>query len=201
MRKLHFKYNVNKILSVLTAVFILGTALDPFYAFADDKYSQPDKDNGNKKIHITSDRLISDTTDNYAEFIGNVRATQEKTVITADRLKIYYKRSPDNKENPTTPEESIQKIIASGNVTMEFNDKVAVAEQAVYSMETKILVLTGANTTIISGNNSISGEKITLHRADDRITVEGSDKKRVEATFYSNEKDAELNPQPVIDNP
>ncbi len=189
MKTLHFKHNVNRVLSVLTAVFILGTAFNAFFAFADDKSSKTGKDKENKKIHITSDSLIVDSEAKYAEFIGNVRAIQEKTVITADRLKIYYKSGLDNKENLTTVEESIKKIVASGNVTIEFDDKVAVAEQAVYIMETGVLVLTGANSTITSGNNFISGEKITLHRADDRITVEGSDKKRVEAMFYSREKD------------
>jgi len=201
MKRLHFKQNVNRVLSVLAVFFILGTAFDLFFAFADDESSKPGQDNENKRVHITSDNMISDREANYLEFFGNVRASQEKTVITADRLKIYYKSGLDKKENQPGFEESIKKILASGNVTIEFDDKVAVADQAVYMMETGILVLTGANSTITSGNNFISGEKITLHRADGRITVEGSQKKRVEATFYSKEKGADLNPQPVNRNP
>ena len=34
-----------------------------------------------KKIHITADRLISNTADNQAEFTGNVKARQGETEI------------------------------------------------------------------------------------------------------------------------
>jgi len=48
--------------------------------------------------------------------------------------------------------------------------------------------LSGNNSKIVSGNNSISGEKITLYRTTGRINVESSGGKRVEAVFYSGEK-------------
>ena len=44
-----------------------------------------------KKIHISTDMLVSDQESMYIEFIGNVRATRENAVVTAHRLKIYYK--------------------------------------------------------------------------------------------------------------
>jgi len=45
-----------------------------------------------KKIHISAERLISNTADNHAEFIGNVRAKQGKTLIIADSLKLFFFR-------------------------------------------------------------------------------------------------------------
>ena len=50
-----------------------------------------------KKIHITADRLISNTPDNHAEFIGNVRARQGETLITADSLEIFFFRGIQNR--------------------------------------------------------------------------------------------------------
>ncbi len=123
-----------------------------------------------------------------AEFIGNVVATRETDVITADRLKIFYKKGVDKKENPAAGEEMIKKIVANGNVVIKFDDKVARAQQAVYTAETGIIVLTGPNSKVTSGNNFISGEKITMYRSDDRMIVEGGKEKRVEAVFYSGEK-------------
>jgi lipopolysaccharide export system protein LptA len=141
-----------------------------------------------RKIHITADKLISDNEHDYAEFIGNVRATQKDTVITADRLKIFVKKNPDNKGTPGVGAESIDKIIASGNVKINFDNRVAVTRQAVYNTKTGVLVLSGDNSRIISGKDSISGEKITLYRTTGRITVESGKEKRVEAVLYSGEK-------------
>jgi lipopolysaccharide export system protein LptA len=145
----------------------------------------------NKKIYITADKLIADSEAKWAEFIGNVRAVQEDTVITADRLKIFYKKVEANNKNLTSDEGSIEKIISSGNVKINFDDKVAVAEHAVYTSETGVLVLTGPNSKVTSGTNFVSGEKITIYRAEDRMTVESGNEKRVEAVFYSKEKGIE----------
>lgn len=159
-------------------------------AYADDtvrnpKQKDPDK---NEAIHITSDRLISDNKAGYAEFIGNVKATQTDTVITSDRLKIFYKKNIANKGPLSVNEESIHKIVANGNVEIKFDNRVATAHQAVYNTETMVLVLSGNDAKIISENDSISGEKITFYRTDGRINVESGNKKRVEAVFYSGKK-------------
>ena len=74
------------------------------------------------------------------------------------------------------------------NVKINFDNRVAVTSQAVYNTETRVLVLSGDNSRIISGKDSISGEKITLYRTTGGITVESSKDKRVEAVLYSGEK-------------
>ncbi|MDQ1330901.1 MAG: lipopolysaccharide export system protein LptA, partial [Thermodesulfobacteriota bacterium] len=68
-----------------------------------------------EKIHVTADSLSSDNDSKSAEFIGNVQATQGAFVIKSDRLKIYYKESPESKAAPGTAD-SIEKIVATGNV-------------------------------------------------------------------------------------
>jgi len=146
------------------------------------------KDESGKKIHITADRLIAEGNSNNAEFIGNVRAVQENTVITSNKLKIFYKKDSPAIENNPKGEESIKEIIATGNVKILFDDKIAETEQAVYTAETRILVLNGQNSKITSGKNTISGSKITFFRDDGRINVEGGGKNRVEAFFESDGK-------------
>ncbi|MDL1962816.1 MAG: hypothetical protein LWW98_00505 [Deltaproteobacteria bacterium] len=170
-------------LFVLTAtlVIIAGFMVSSTFAEKEDLKE-------NKKIYITADRLIADSEARCAEFIGNVRAVQEDTVIIADKLKIFYKKVEDSDKGLTSSEESIEKIVSSGNVKINFDDQVAVAQHAVYTSETGVIVLTGPNSKITSGTNFVSGEKITLYRAEDRITVESGKKKRVEAVFYSGEK-------------
>jgi len=190
MRRLRYNQNSDRILFFMATAFMLVAVLMMPLTYADDKpnFTDTRKDKKNEKIHITADKLISDNEAKYAEFIGNVRATQRDTVITADRLKIFYKKDLDNKKNPPVGDESIKKIVANGNVQIKFDNRVAVTQQAVYITETRVLVLSGADSKIISGNDSISGEKITIYRTDGRIKVESGKGKRVEAVFYSGEK-------------
>jgi lipopolysaccharide export system protein LptA len=191
VRLLNFNKNLFPILLFFALVFtVLTVPVVPSSGYADEKPQDTDARSlsEDRKIHITADKLISDNEVDYAEFIGNVRATQEDTVITADRLKIFVKKNPDDKSAPGVGTESINKIIASGNVKINFDNKVAVTRQAVYNTETGVLVLSGDNSRIISGKDSISGEKITLYRTTGRITVESGKEKRVEAVLYSGEK-------------
>jgi lipopolysaccharide export system protein LptA len=151
-------------------------------AHADDISDNPDTKGrkNNEKIYITADKLISDNKAGYAEFIGNV--------ITAERIKIFFKKHLADKNKPVIGQESIHQIVANGNVKIKFDNRVAESQQAVYNTEKRMLVLSGANSKIISGNDTITGEKITFYRTDGRIAVEGGRKERVEAVFYAGEK-------------
>lgn len=146
----------------------------------------PDIADRKEKIHISANTLMVDGEGKYGEFTGNVRVTQGSTVITSDRLKIFYKAAQGKKN--ASGEDAIEKIIAEGHVRITFDDKVAETDQAVYTTADQVLILSGANSKVTTGNDSISGAKITLFRADGRIKVESSSDKPVEAVFYPDEK-------------
>ncbi len=190
MRRLRYNQSGNQILFYWFTAFTLVAVLMNSFVYAEDKpnLTNTHKNKKNEKIHITADKMISDHEAKYTEFIGNVRATQRDTVITADKLKIFLKRDMDNKKNSLAGDESIKKIVANGNVQIKFDNRVAVTQQAVYITETRVLVLSGADSKVISGNNSISGEKITVYRTDGRIQVESGKGERVEAVLYTGEK-------------
>lgn len=174
--------------SASKAVFLMATVFMTVFAFADDSPTDPGPNDPGKKIYITSDSLVSGNDAKYAEFIGNVKATQGSDVITTDRLKIFFKKTPQSNDNLIMNQESIAKIVANGHVTIHFDNKVAVAEQAVYITATRVLVLSGPNSKIVSGSDSVAGEKITIYRADGRINVESGGEKRVNAVFFSGGK-------------
>jgi len=180
----HYKSGCFKFFFIAVLLFLL---FNTPIIFAADKRTDSPEDSGEKKIHITAERMIVEGNSSNAEFIGNVKVTQEKTVITADRIKVFYNKDSGTK-NKSKNSDSIREIIATGNVKIWFDDKIAESSQAVYTAETRILVLTGSTSRIMSGNNSISGSKITFFRNDGRINVEGSGSKRVEAFFESDGK-------------
>lgn len=137
-----------------------------------------------RKIRITADRLVVDTKTDSAEFIGNVRAAQGSTVITSDRLKVLYDQSSEKTSAKETGA-SIKAIISTGNVVIHFDNKVATTDKAVYSSQTGIFTLTGKGTRVVSDDNSITGEKITVDRKKDRMTVESGDGSRVNAVIFT----------------
>jgi len=145
----------------------------------------PDTADQKEKIHVVADLLTTNSEARFAEFVGNVRATQGDTVITSDRLKIFYSERLAESKNPSAGEGAVKRIVATGNVNISFDNRVATAQEAVYNTESRILVLSGPHSKITSGTDSITGEKITYNRADGRITVESGRNSRVEAVFHS----------------
>ena len=139
-----------------------------------------------EKIHITSDKLISGGDQSYVEFIGDVKAIQGSSEIICDTLKIYYKKDSVNPDGtPASDEQSLKKIVATGNVKIKLDNKDAETQEAVYMVDERIVILTGDNSKIVSGKDSVAGSRITLYRDTGRIKVESNTEKRVEAIFYS----------------
>jgi lipopolysaccharide export system protein LptA len=132
-----------------------------------------------ERIQITADKLVSNSSEKYAEFIGNVRVNQGKTRITADSLKIYF--SGESQSEGTSPAQSLEKLIATGNVEIKFDNRVAVTQKAVYITAQRLMILTGPGTTVRDGENTISGETITFYRDDGRFDVDGGASGRVKA--------------------
>ena len=142
----------------------------------------------NEPIQITANQLISNNEEKYAEFIENVKAIQGDIVITSDKLRIYYKGDPLNSEAQGNDEEMLKKIIATGHVKIKTEQYYAESDRVEYDTASMTMVLIGEGSKVISGKNSITGSRITLYRKDGRFKVEGSEKKRIKAVFYSNDK-------------
>ncbi len=134
---------------------------------------------------ITADRLDVDSDIRSAEFSGNVRAIQENMIITADRIKIFFRGNGAGNAQLSADETTIERIVASDAVTITVDDRIATADQAIYRTDEKVLVLSGGNPRVMMGEHSITGTTITYHRTDGHITVEGSSNQRVNAVFYS----------------
>jgi len=134
-----------------------------------------------ERITIAADELVSDSVSKTAEFIGQVKVTRGASVITADRLKIYYTDTPQDKNNRANPKTAIKQIVAEGNVRIKSEELIAVAQKAVYIRDTQKIILSGPNTKVTSGENSIVGSKIELYLENEQFKVSGGKKGRVKA--------------------
>lgn len=142
------------------------------------------------EIRVAADKLVSDRNAQYAEFSGNVVATRENTTLTCSSLKVFYaaKREKTGKK-AGDKSEPIEKMVATENVKLVFEDKIAVAEKAVYTAKNDSIVLTGGEPRVTSGNSYITGDKITLLRADGKIIVDRGKTKRVSAEFHPEDEE------------
>lgn len=168
----------------MAVVMTISMLLLPDVGLVQDKKGENAE---SKPIHITSDLLTTDNEAGVVEFSGNVRVTQGTTVILSDRLKVYYKKDADSAQKISGGPGAVEKIVATGNVKIDFDDKKAVSNKAEYVTDTQVLVLSGPDSKVTTEKESVSGAKITLYRSDGRIKVEGGEGKRVEAVFYEAE--------------
>lgn len=184
MRLFRCKAALYRLLPIVFTVVCLKAAIPATTAYAKDEKLNPGKNRRNNQTYISADKLVTDNNTKSAEFTGNVKATQGDTVITADRLKIFY-IADKKKDQRVTGEETIQKMIATGTVTIRFGDVLAKTRRAVYTKETRTIVLTGANSWIGDGKNSVAGSTITLYMDDKRISASSGKSQRVEAVFQT----------------
>lgn len=178
--------------AITAIIFLAGSSFTLVSVFAEDQTKTKGREHAGGPIQITANKLLSNAEQKYAEFIGDVKASQENFVITSDSLRIYYEGDLINQSQQPSNKKMIKKIVAKGDVEIISDEYVAKTDQAEYDVATMIVVLTGENSTITSGKNSITGSKITLYRADGRIEVEGTADKRVNALFYSEGKDTDI---------
>ena len=180
-------FSMVRILSISALIIALIAAFTSVSGIAQNQTPAKKGEPAGVPIKVSADKLVSNAEKKYAEFIGDVKATQGNSVITSDTLRIYYEGNllnPD-KNKKSSDNDMLKKIVAIGNVNVVSDQYTAKTDKMEYDFGTQVLVLTGENSTITSGKNSIVGSKITYHQADGRFKVEGGPDKRVNAVFFS----------------
>ncbi len=167
-----------------TLLFVWMVFCTPRAALAEDPPGAPAPE---QMIRITSDSLeaeMGEGKSRWTEFTGNVKATQGDAVIESDTLRIHIDEAGGKGDGPAGGNAAIEKVVAAGNVRIKFEEIRAETEKAIYTIKDRVLILTGADTSIQNGPNRLTGSKITLYRADGRITVQGKGSDRVRAVFF-----------------
>jgi lipopolysaccharide export system protein LptA len=148
-------------------------------------------------LHITAARLEADQKDRLITFSGQVKAAYGDNILYAEQLRVYYEppapgskpaAAPTPEQKDTSPlgdlgGEKINRIVASGGVRFVQEEKVATGQEATYYRAREEVVLTG-NPQVWQKENTLKGERIVFNLRTNRVTVESSPKKRVEAHLY-----------------
>ena len=181
--------SIFQIVPVIFALVVLSSAAD-----AQDQPPQTTADVDSGQIQIEADRLVTNDAERYAEFAGNVRASQGELVILSDLLRIYYLEDLNRIGNQSGSQEFIKRIVASGNVRITTDKYSAETSRAEYDLDTMIFVLSGRNSTVKSGKNTLTGSEIRINRKNGEMRADGGPEKRVKAVFYSKDKDLQKEP-------
>lgn len=119
-------------------------------------------------VQVQADQLAVNSADGSAVFSGNVVVTQGEMKLAAGEVKVSY----------GTDQKSIEELVASGGVVVTNLGDAAEARQAVYTIDSGVIVLSG-EVLLTQGPSAMSGQKLTINLKDGTGIMEG----RVTTTF------------------
>ncbi|MFH1640429.1 MAG: LPS export ABC transporter periplasmic protein LptC [Candidatus Omnitrophota bacterium] len=114
----------------------------------------------NNKIVITCDGPLEiDYEKNIATFKNNVKVDREGSQIYSDNMDIYFIPGSDNEKNNQSPQDmgnSIDKIVARGNVKIVRGENISYCDEAVYTASDKKILLSGRPKLIIFSTQDLA---------------------------------------------
>lgn len=119
-------------------------------------------------VEVGADQLTVNNADGTAVFTGNVKVSQGDMRLAADRVEVTY--GADGR--------SIQMMKAIGGVTISNLTDAAEAQEALYTIESGVVVLTG-DVLLSQGQSAVSGQKLTWDLKSGTGVMEG----RVQTTI------------------
>lgn len=119
-------------------------------------------------VEVLADRLSVNNADGTAIFSGNVRVTQGEMIMAAGEVAVKYGAAPG----------SIDQLVATGGVTITNLGDAAEAQEALYTIDSGVIVLTG-DVLLAQGASAMAGQKLTIDLKTGSGVMEG----RVTTTF------------------
>jgi lipopolysaccharide export system protein LptA len=106
-------------------------------------------------VEVTSERLDLDQGSGTAVFSGTVRVGQGALRLAADRVQVFYDQADQSGTGP------IQRLIATGKVTLATGTEAAEASEATYDVAQGKVDMQG-DVLLTQGGNALSGERLTI---------------------------------------
>jgi len=119
-----------------------------------------------QQIEIVSDSFTLSQNNGKAEFVGNVVAGQGGMRLAADKIVVEYEPAKDKEER------KINRMIATGGVTLVAGDQSAEADRAIYFVKDQKIVMEG-KVLISQAQNALSGQKATIDLASGTAKIIG----------------------------
>ena len=105
-------------------------------------------------VEITSDRLDLDQAAGTAVFTGGVKVGQGALRLAADRVEVFY-------DEGGSAAGTVQRMQATGNVTLSNGAEAAEAERATYDVATGLVEMEG-DVLLTQGANALSSQRLRI---------------------------------------
>jgi lipopolysaccharide export system protein LptA len=119
-------------------------------------------------VEVTAETFTVNNADGTAIFSGGVVVIQGEMKLSAAEVRVQY----------NADQTAIDQLIATGGVTIINLGDTAEAREAVYSIDSGMIVLTG-DVLLTQGPSAMAGQKLTVNLKDGSGLMEG----RVTTTF------------------
>lgn len=119
-------------------------------------------------VEVTSETFSVDTASGNAVFSGNVVVGQGEMRLAAGEVRVVYAEGG----------KTIETLIASGGVTLTNATEAAESQEAVYTIDSGVVVMTG-NVLLTQGASAMSAQKLTINLKSGTGVLEGG----VQTTF------------------
>jgi lipopolysaccharide export system protein LptA len=141
-------------------------------------------------VRITSDKMVYNQAENSVVFLGNVHGTHTDMAIWAERITAHFsekKKGKDSKQQEKGPGDfgdTIERIVAEGNVRLVANKNEGACAKLTYMVAEGVIRMDG-NPILREGQNTVRGDSIKFYIRENRSEVLSGDQRRVEAIFYT----------------
>jgi lipopolysaccharide export system protein LptA len=124
--------------------------------------------NADAPADISADRIELQERADRAVFSGRVHVTQGDLAMDAARMTVAYTNGSGAAADPV-----IQRIDASGGVTVTSPSERASGSYGIYDLNRRIITLIGG-VTLTRGGNRVNGARLVIDLNSGRSTVDGS---------------------------
>jgi len=121
--------------------------------------------NSNAPVDVAADRIEVQDRSDRAVFSGNVRVTQSGLSLNAARVTVAY-------ANGGASGVAIQRIDASGGVTVTSATETARGNIAIYDLNRRLITMIGG-VTLTQGANRVNGGRLVIDLTSGRSVIDG----------------------------
>jgi lipopolysaccharide export system protein LptA len=117
-------------------------------------------------VEITADELQLDQAAGTAVFTGGVRVGQGALRMAADRIEVFYVEGANGGSG------QVDRMQASGNVTLSNGTEAAESERATYEVASGVIEMEG-DVLLTQGGNALSSQSMRINLTDGTGTLQG----------------------------
>jgi lipopolysaccharide export system protein LptA len=130
------------------------------------------KQDTSQPVEVSADNLAVDQNNGTAVFTGNVLIGQGQMRLAAPKVQVYYNDDGNR----------IERLVASGGVTLVSGDDAAEAQHADYSIDSGMIKMRG-DVLLTQQKSAITADRMTVDTKSGTAQMEG----RVKTVLQSND--------------